>query len=352
MRKARNLSAGALIVGLMVGVASAASLKSVSGNVLISAPTGLKSGTIGMTLASGSRILTTSSGAAVVRIDANCEVSLGANQRLTIPAGGSCEQVRAAVEGVNSRLVAGSQVVPSVVNASTRRSTVTIDASTLFVHNKYQLADTLAAGRASLDELSRKIDAECTGVERIMVEGHADITNSTGDPAYNDRLSLARAVTVRDYLTTRGKKSYPIEAIGFGHSAPVKTSCVYPKGAKLSRGGLAQGSASASDMNALLDCLQPNRRVVVRIEGNGLVCGIPPVAAAQPPVPPPAAPVVVPPPPVVAAPAVVAPVIPPAAVVPAAATAGFPGATILGGVGAAGLGYYIYDRNRRNTSPN
>jgi outer membrane protein OmpA-like peptidoglycan-associated protein len=254
---------------------------------------------------------------------------------------------------VNSRLVAGSQVVPAVVNASTRRSSITIDTSMLFAHNKFQLSDTLATGRAALDELARKIDAECTGVERVVIEGHSDISNSTGDANYNDRLSLARAVTVRDYLASRVKRTYPIEAVGFGHNAPVKTSCTYPKGAKLSRDGLVQASASASDMNTLLDCLQPNRRVVVKVEGNGLVCGVPPVTTAQAPAapPPPAPPVVVVPPPVAVAPPVIAPTIPPAAVVPVAAT-GIPGSAILGGVGAAGLGYYIYDRNRRNVSPN
>ncbi len=338
-----------MIIAGICGVAGAASLKDVKGSVLVSAPTGLKSASNGTSIAPGSRVLTTSSGSAVIAFLPGCDVALGPNQRWSTPKTLTCDAAKSAVEGVRSTLVAGAQVVPSVPAQTTRRSAITIDASTLFVHNKFQLSESLTAGREALDKLASRVDAECTGIDRIVVEGHADITNSTGDRQYNDRLSLARAVSVRDYMVGKFAKQYPIEAIGYGHTSPIKTSCVYPRGSKLGPEGLAQGSATAAQMAELFDCLQPNRRVVVRIEGSGLVCGVPPVAAAPAPVPPPA-PVVVPPP-VVAPPVVAAPVIPPAAVVPVATTT-FPGATVIGTVGAVGLGYYLYDRNRRNVSPN
>lgn len=353
MPKTTRISAlvATLLTGAaMISVADGATLKNVSGNVLVSGATGLRSAANGMQLPPGARVLTTSTGAATISVAAGCDITLTANQRWAQPAAPGCDAAKAAVEGVRTQMVSGAQIAPAVAPA-TRRSTVTIDASTLFPHSKFALADTFADGRKALDDLARKVDAECTGVERVVVEGHADITNSTRDEKYNDRLSLARAVTVRDYLSSRFAKAYSLEAVGFGHTAPVKTSCVYPRGSKLTPGGLEQGSASSADMNALADCLQPNRRVVVRVEGQSLVCGVPPVAAAQPappppaPVPPPAAPVVAAPPPPV--------VVPPAVPVPAVvAPATFPTTAIIGTTGAVGLGVYIYNRDRRNVSPN
>jgi outer membrane protein OmpA-like peptidoglycan-associated protein len=356
MPKPNRVSAVAvtLLIGIaLVAVANGAALKNVSGNVLVSGATGLRSAANGMQLPAGARVLTTSTGAATISVSPGCDVMLAANQRWSQPAAPGCDAARAAVEGVRTQMVSGAQIAPAVVPA-TRRSTVTIDASTLFPHSKFALPDTFADGRKALDDLARKVDAECTGVERVVVEGHADISNSTRDEKYNDRLSLARAVTVRDYLSSRFAKPYSLEAIGFGHTAPVKTSCVYPRGSKLTSGGLEQGSASSADMAALAECLQPNRRVVVRVEGQGLVCGVPPVAAAQP-APPPAPPVVPPPAaPVVPPPAApVAVVVPPAVPVPAVvAPATFPTTAIIGTTGAVGLGVYIYNRDRRNVSPN
>jgi outer membrane protein OmpA-like peptidoglycan-associated protein len=334
----------------LVATVGAATLKNVAGNVLVSGATGLRSANNGMQLPPGSRVLTTSTGSATIVVAPGCDITLSANQRWSQPSAGGCDAAKAAVEGVRTQMVSGAQIAPAVV-LPTRRSTITIDASTVFPHSKFALADTFADGRKALDDLARKVDAECTGVERVVIEGHADITNGTRDPKHNDRLSLARAVTVRDYLATRFAKPYPLEAIGYGHTAPVKTSCIYPRGSKLSAGGLEPGSATIADMNALAECLQPNRRVVVRVEGPALVCGVPPVAAAQPapppvaPPPPPVAPVAPPPPP----PAVV---VPPAVAVPATVAPTFPTAAALGTTGAVGLGAYIYNRDRRNVSPN
>lgn len=338
-----------------VATVGAATLKNVAGNVLVSGATGLRSANNGMQLPAGSRVLTTSTGSATIVVSPGCDITLSANQRWSQPAAGGCDAAKAAVEGVRTQMVSGAQIAPAVVPA-TRRSTITLDASTVFSHSRFALADTFVDGRKALDELARKVDAECTGVERVVIEGHADITNSTRDPKHNDRLSLARAVTVRDYLATRFAKPYPLEAIGYGHTAPVKTSCVYPRGSKLSAGGLEQGSATTAEMNALAECLQPNRRVVVRVEGPALVCGVPPVAAAQP-APAPVAPAPAPAPVAPAAPAVaVAPppavVVPPAVAVPATAASTFPTTAVLGTTGAVGLGVYIYNRDRRNVSPN
>lgn len=342
--------------------ATAATLKDVRGGVLVSTANGLRSATSGMTVAPGTRILTTASGAVVVNVGPGCDVALSGNQRYTVAAFSNCQSARAAIEGVSAQLATTAQVLPAVQPSPTRRtSTVTLAASALFPHDASNAAQMLDSGRAEIDRVLKRASEECKGIDRIVIEGHADITNSTRDPAYNDRLSLARAVAVRDYVVGKVSKDIKLEAIGFGHKVPVKTSCVYPRGSRLTPGGLQQGTASAAAMRELYDCLQPNRRVVVRFEGDGLVCGVPPVAQQQPapPPPPPApapAPVAAPPapppaPPVAAVappPVAPAPVAPPVAVPPTVN----PAAMLLGGVGVVGLGYYLYDRDRRNTSPN
>jgi|GEM_PF-4045605 len=347
----------------------AATLKDVRGGVLVSSASGLRSASSGMTVPAGSRVLTTASGAVTIAAAPGCDIVLTGNQRYTVTPFTNCQAARAAVEGVSAQLATAAQVLPSIQQpSSTRRTTaVTLAASALFEHS--EATRMIESGRAEVDRVLRRGNEECKGVDRIVIEGHADVTNSTRDPAYNDRLSLARAVSVRDYVAGKVSKDIKLEAIGFGHKVPVKTTCIFPRGTRLTPGGLQQGSASAAAMKELYECLQPNRRVVVRFEGDGLVCGVPPVAQQPAPpapvAPPPAAPVVpspqIPaaPPPVAAAP----PVTPPAAVPPPAppvpaplpvvVTPGVnPAAMLLGGIGVVGLGYYLYDRDRRNTSPN
>lgn len=357
--------AGLAVTGVILASLSlsAATLKDVKGGVLVSTANGLRSATSGTTVTPGTRILTTASGAVVVNVGPGCDVALTGNQRYTVAAFSNCQSARAAVEGVSAQLATTAQVLPAVQPSPTRRtSAVTLAASALFPHDTANAAQMMDSGRAEIDRVLKRANEECKGIDRIVIEGHADITNSTRDPAYNDRLSLARAVAVRDYVVGKVSKDIKLEAIGFGHKVPVKTTCVYPRGSRLTPGGLQQGTASAAAMRELYDCLQPNRRVVVRFEGDGLVCGVPPVAQQQPAPPPPAsapapAPVAAPPapppaPPVaaVAPPPPVAPppVTPPVAVPPAVN----PAAMLLGGVGVVGLGYYLYDRDRRNTSPN
>ncbi len=349
------------VLAVATFAATAATLKDVRGGVLVSTANGLRSASNGMNVPPGTRILTTASGSVSVNVGPGCDVTLAGNQRYTVAAFSNCQSARAAVEGVSAQLATNAQVLPAVQPSPARRtSTVTLAASALFPHDAANAAQMLDSGRAEIDRVLKRANEECKGIDRIVIEGHADITNSTRDPAYNDRLSLARAVAVRDYVAGKVSKDIKLEAIGFGHKVPVKTSCVYPRGSRLTPGGLQQAGASAAAMAELYDCLQPNRRVVVRFEGDGLVCGVPPVAQQQPAPPPPApapAPApVAPPAPPPAPPVATAPVAPPppptppVAVVPPPTVN--PAAMLLGGVGVVGLGYYLYDRDRRNTSPN
>jgi OOP family OmpA-OmpF porin len=84
-------------------------------------------------------------------------------------------------------------------------------------------------------------------VRYIIVNGHAD---RLGSPDYNQRLSEKRADAVRAYLVSKGVDAAKVETLGFGKTLPVK-SCPDQK-----------------DRKSLIECLQPNRRVVVEVQGT------------------------------------------------------------------------------------
>jgi outer membrane protein OmpA-like peptidoglycan-associated protein len=80
-------------------------------------------------------------------------------------------------------------------------------------------AQITAAANRQLDELGTALEAAELGGVRFLIAGH---TSATGSPAFNQRLSEARARSVRDYLLHH----YPIEpdrlkAAGFGSSRPL-----------------------------------------------------------------------------------------------------------------------------------
>lgn len=124
---------------------------------------------------------------------------------------------------------------PAVVNLSStelfefNKATLTVDA-------KKKLDDEVVAKLRSAGE-----------IRFINVNGHADRLGST---QYNQRLSEKRADAVRAYLVSKGVNPSQIETFGFGKTSPVK-SCPDQK-----------------NRSALIECLSPNRRVVVEIQGT------------------------------------------------------------------------------------
>ena len=70
---------------------------------------------------------------------------------------------------------------------------------------------------AKLDQLVQKI--EKTGLIQLRIEGHTD---SSGGAGYNEKLSLKRAKSVRDYLLERGIEKPKISLQGFGESQPLE----------------------------------------------------------------------------------------------------------------------------------
>ena len=124
---------------------------------------------------------------------------------------------------------------PAVVNLSSRE---------LFEFNKATLT-TEAKKRLDAEVLARLKDVG--EVRYINVNGHADRLGST---QYNQRLSEKRAEAVRAYLVSKGVDAAKVETFGFGKTTPLK-SCPDQK-----------------NRSSVIECLAPNRRVEVEIQGT------------------------------------------------------------------------------------
>lgn len=123
---------------------------------------------------------------------------------------------------------------------------ITLQAEVLFDFDKSVVKP---EGRRILDaEVVEKMKAH-PEVELILIIGHAD---RIGTEQYNQALSERRAAAVKTYLVSQGIDAARMRTVGKGESEPV-VECKGVRG------------------KALIDCLQPNRRVVVEIEVQRIV---------------------------------------------------------------------------------
>jgi outer membrane protein OmpA-like peptidoglycan-associated protein len=120
-----------------------------------------------------------------------------------------------------------------------------IESEALFPFGKSTAASMLPKGRAQLDAVIAKIRTH-DDVSRIDVVGHTD---RIGAEAVNQPLSVARAETVRQYLSGHGLDLQLVHAQGVGSSQPV-THC------------------PAGESAAVIACLQPDRRVSITVSGR------------------------------------------------------------------------------------
>lgn len=125
---------------------------------------------------------------------------------------------------------------------------VTLSADGLFRFDGASLTDLQPAGRARLEHLAGELRNNFRSLHYIVVTGHTD---RLGGDAYNEALSLERANTVRDLLVQQGLDRKLIRTAGMGKRQPVVSDC--------------EGTQRTP---ALLQCLQPNRRVELDIAGE------------------------------------------------------------------------------------
>ena len=102
-----------------------------------------------------------------------------------------------------------------------------------------------ANATGALQDVLHKLDA-ADKTARITVTGHTD---RLGSDAYNRELSRRRAEAVRDYLVRGGIASSRIHAAGLGSTHPL-SDC-----------------RDDQPREALIACLQSDRRVEIRVEG-------------------------------------------------------------------------------------
>jgi OOP family OmpA-OmpF porin len=121
---------------------------------------------------------------------------------------------------------------------------VTVAADALFDFDKAVLRP---EGQAKLDELVAK--ATAIKLEVILAVGHTD---RLGSNAYNQKLSEKRAAAVKEYLVAKGVEANRVYTEGKGESQPVT-------------GDTCKGNTRTK---ALIDCLQPDRRVDIEVIGT------------------------------------------------------------------------------------
>jgi OOP family OmpA-OmpF porin len=128
--------------------------------------------------------------------------------------------------------------------APKKPAVVNLSSTELFEFNKATLSP---QAKTLLDnEVIAKLK-DLGSIRYINVNGHAD---RLGSAQYNQKLSERRAEAVKAYLVSKGASVGSLETFGFGKTLPSK-SCPDQK-----------------DRKALIECLAPNRRVVVEIQGT------------------------------------------------------------------------------------
>jgi OmpA-OmpF porin, OOP family len=140
---------------------------------------------------------------------------------------------------------APARPTPPPAPAPAQPVVVNLEASALFDFDKTEIKP---AGRQELDNLVRQING--MSYDSVIVIGHTD---RIGTREYNQALSERRANAVRDYLVRGGIQANRITSRGVANDQPTTrpTDCR----------GLGSNQAT-------IDCLAPDRRVVVEIHAT------------------------------------------------------------------------------------
>jgi OOP family OmpA-OmpF porin len=159
-------------------------------------------------------------------------------------AGCECDKDLLPAEACGAKPVAPAAAAAAPAGPKPTGEKITVAADALFDFNKAVLRP---EGKAKLDELVSK--AKAIKLEVILAVGHTD---RIGGDAYNQKLSEKRAAAVKEYLVAKGIEANRVYTEGKGEKQPVT-------------GNKCKGTAKTK---ALIDCLQPDRRVDIEVIGT------------------------------------------------------------------------------------
>ncbi|MFZ7165062.1 OmpA family protein [Avibacterium avium] len=125
-----------------------------------------------------------------------------------------------------------------------------LEASALFKFNRSDYANMLPQGKQEVSAVAAEIKQIKEKISDVTVVGHTD---PEGSAAYNQKLSLKRAATVKKALAAGGVDASLITAEGRGESEPLIADCK------------ARFPRNAKERQA---CNQPNRRVSIVVHGG------------------------------------------------------------------------------------
>lgn len=125
----------------------------------------------------------------------------------------------------------------------TSMETIVLESDTLFSFGRGDYKGLQAAGQRELDNLAERL-LNTRDLGQILITGHAD---PIGNETVNQKLSLQRAMTIRQYLIGKGVPAGLVEARGEGSKRPLVTC------------------DSDQSRAQLIECLAPNRRVEIEV---------------------------------------------------------------------------------------
>ena len=137
---------------------------------------------------------------------------------------------------------------PEPQPAEPQEYTYKLDAGALFPFDGTALSDD---GKKQIAEVVGHVNEQTLNAVTYEVKGHTD---RLGSEQYNQKLSEKRAKSVADVLIANGVAEDNVSAVGYGESQPVT-------------GNQCDGLSRAK----LVECLAPDRRVEIKIQGNGSV---------------------------------------------------------------------------------
>jgi len=159
-------------------------------------------------------------------------------------AGCECDKDLLPADACGAAATPGTTPATPIAGPKPTGEKITVAADALFDFNKAVLRP---EGKAKLDEVVAK--SQAIKLEVILAVGHTD---RIGSDAYNQKLSEKRAAAVKEYLVAKGIEANRVYTEGKGEKQP-KT------------GNTCKGEKKTK---ALIDCLQPDRRVDIEVIGT------------------------------------------------------------------------------------